>query len=147
MRKNGAMFICNRCRKQVFAERFDDGVFDQKALDGWALEMRNIHGIGDLCPECYKVYRETMDRKTDNSQKKEEHDSLKPARDAIATAMRAAQFAKATGTPLPKPLKWQREFYDATGVFPYGWYECPVCGYRTDWEPHACPICHTLLEP
>lgn len=21
-----------------------------------------IHGIGDLCPECYKVYRETMDR-------------------------------------------------------------------------------------
>ena len=53
MRQNGAMFICNRCRKQVFAERFDDGVFDQKALDGWALEMRNIHGIGDLCPECY----------------------------------------------------------------------------------------------
>ena len=44
MRQNGAMFICNRCRKQVFAERFDDGVFDQKALDGWALEMRNIHG-------------------------------------------------------------------------------------------------------
>ena len=50
MRQNGAMFICNRCRKQVFAERFDDGVFDQKALDGWALEMRNIHGIGDLGP-------------------------------------------------------------------------------------------------
>ena len=64
-----------------------------------------------------------MEDKTDNSQKKEEHDSLKPARDAIATAMRAAQFAKAIGTPLPKPLKWQREFYDATGVFPYGWYE------------------------
>lgn len=62
MRQNGAMFICNRCRKQAFAERFDDGVFDQKALDGWALEMRNIHGIGDLCPEYYKVYRETMDR-------------------------------------------------------------------------------------
>lgn len=39
-----------------------------------------------------------MEGKTDNSQKKEEHDSLKPARDAIATAMRAAQFAKATGT-------------------------------------------------
>ena len=78
-----------------------------------------------------------MEGKTDNSQKKEEHDSLKPARDAIATAMRAAQFAKATGTPLPKPLKWQREFYDATGVFPYGWYECPVCGYRTDWHHEA----------
>ena len=28
MRKNGAMFICNRCRKQVFAERFDDGKYD-----------------------------------------------------------------------------------------------------------------------
>lgn len=47
----------------------------------------------------------------------------------------------------PLESEWQREFYDATGVFPYGWYECPVCGYRTDWEPHACPICHTLLEP
>lgn len=34
MRRNGAMFICNRCRKQVFVERFDDGLFDQKALDG-----------------------------------------------------------------------------------------------------------------
>lgn len=45
MRQNGAMFICNRCRKQVFAERFDDGVFDQKALDGWALEMRNIKDL------------------------------------------------------------------------------------------------------
>ena len=156
MRQNGATFICNRCRKQVFAERFDDGVFDQKALDGWALEMRNIHGIGVCARSATKctakrwiVFMKVagMEGKTDNSQKKEEHDSLKPARDAIATAMRAAQFAKATGTPLPKPLKWQREFYDATGVFPYGWYECPVCGYRTDWEPHACPICHTLLEP
>ena len=48
-----------------------------------------------------------MEDKTDNSKKKEEHDSLKPARDAIATAMRAAQFAKAIGTPLPKPLKWR----------------------------------------
>ena len=38
MRQNGAMFICNRCRKQVFAERFDDGRFDQKALDGWRLK-------------------------------------------------------------------------------------------------------------
>lgn len=45
-----------------------------------------------------------MEDKTDNSEKKEEHDSLKPVRDAIATAMRAAQFAKAIGTPLPKPL-------------------------------------------
>lgn len=56
------MFICNRCRKQVFAERFDDGRFDQKALDGWALETRDFFGVGDLCPECFKVYRETMER-------------------------------------------------------------------------------------
>ena len=34
MRRNGAMFICNRCRKQVFVERFDDGLFDQKGI-GW----------------------------------------------------------------------------------------------------------------
>ena len=62
MRRNGAMFICNRRRKQVFAERFDDGLFDQKALDGWAIEARTFFGVGDLCPECYKVYRETMGR-------------------------------------------------------------------------------------
>ena len=54
MRQNGAMFICNRCRKQVFAERFDDGRFDQKALDGWALETHvvqirpEVHLIPDM---------------------------------------------------------------------------------------------------
>lgn len=81
-------------------------------------------------------------------QKRIEREKAKQRKEQVVTnAMRAAQFAKAIGTPLPKPLKWQREFYDATGVFPYGWYECPVCRYRTDWEPHACPICHTLLEP
>lgn len=42
MRKNGAMFICNRCKKQVFAERFDDGLFDREALDGWAIDTRAI---------------------------------------------------------------------------------------------------------
>lgn len=47
MRKNGAMFICNRCRKQVFAERFDDGKYDSKPLDGWALDCERICGIGD----------------------------------------------------------------------------------------------------
>ena len=62
MRRNGAMFICNRCRKQVFAERFDDGLFDQKALDGWAIEARNFFGVGDLYPECYKVYRDPLER-------------------------------------------------------------------------------------
>ena len=52
MRQNGAMFICNRCRKQVFAERFDDGVFDQKALDGWALEWnrRSVPGVLQSVP-------------------------------------------------------------------------------------------------
>ena len=39
-----------------------DGRFDQKALDGWALETRDFFGVGDLCPECFKVYRETMER-------------------------------------------------------------------------------------
>lgn len=56
MRQNGAMFICNRCRKQVFAERFDDGVFDQKALDGWAIEMRNMCKVWKNC-ELTTVYR------------------------------------------------------------------------------------------
>lgn len=42
MRKNGAMFICNRCRKQTFAERFDDGVFSKDALQGWALDHKDV---------------------------------------------------------------------------------------------------------
>ena len=53
MRKNGAMFICNRCRKQVFAERIDDGKYDSKPLDGWALDCERICGVGDLCPDCF----------------------------------------------------------------------------------------------
>lgn len=61
MRKNGAMFICNRCRKQVFAERFDDGKYDSKPLDGWALDCERICGVGDLCPDCFKAYREAME--------------------------------------------------------------------------------------
>lgn len=61
MRKNGAMFICNRCRKQVFAERIDDGKYDSKPLDGWALDCERICGVGDLCPDCFKAYREAMD--------------------------------------------------------------------------------------
>ena len=48
MRKNGAMFICNRCRKQVFAERLDDGKYDSKPLDGWALDCERICVVGDL---------------------------------------------------------------------------------------------------
>lgn len=60
MRKNGAMFICNRCGKQTFAERFDDGVFDEDALQGWALDHKDVWGVGDLCPECFKKYRDTM---------------------------------------------------------------------------------------
>lgn len=60
MRKNGAMFICNRCRKQTFAERFDDGVFDEDTLQGWALDHKDVLGVGDLCPECLKKYRDTM---------------------------------------------------------------------------------------
>lgn len=61
MRKNGAMFICNRCRKQVFAERLDDGKYDSKPLDGWALDCERICGVGNLCPDCFKAYREAME--------------------------------------------------------------------------------------
>lgn len=55
------------------------------------------------------MYRETMDSfllkvadmedKTDNSKKKEEHDSLKPTRDAIATAMRASPICESDRHP------------------------------------------------
>ena len=48
MRKNGSMFICNRCRKQVFAERIDDGKYDSKPLDGWALDCERICCVGNL---------------------------------------------------------------------------------------------------
>lgn len=65
----------------------------------------------------------------------------------IATAMQAAKVSEVTGAPLPKPLTWKRGFYDTTRAFPSGWYECPVCGCRADWEPEQCPKCYTRLEP
>lgn len=77
----------------------------------------------------------------------EEPDPLSPARAAIATAMQAAKVSEVTGAPLPKPLTWKRGFYDTTRTFPSGWYECPVCGCRVDWEPEQCPKCYTRLEP
>ena len=77
----------------------------------------------------------------------EEPDPLSPARAAIATAMQAAKVSEVTGAPLPKPLTWKRGFYDTTRTFPSGWYECPVCGCRADWEPEQCPKCYTRLEP
>lgn len=64
----------------------------------------------------------------------------------IATAMQAAKVSEVTGAPLPKPLTWKRGFYDTTRTFPSGWYECPVCGCRVDWEPVQCPKCYTRLE-
>lgn len=47
--------------KKAFAERFDDGKYDSKPLDGWALDCERICGVGDLCPDCFKAYREAMD--------------------------------------------------------------------------------------
>lgn len=61
MRKNGAMFVCDHCKKQVFAERFDDGKYDDKPLEGWALNRDKIWSIVDLCPDCFKAYREAME--------------------------------------------------------------------------------------
>lgn len=66
---------------------------------------------------------------------------------SIDVAVQAAKFSEATGVPIPKPLTWHCKFYDATGAFPSGWYECPVCGCRVDWKPERCPSCHTRLEP
>ena len=44
---------------------------------------------------------------------------------SIDVAVQAAKFSEATGVPIPKPLTWHCKFYDATGAFPSGWYECP----------------------
>lgn len=60
--------------------------------------------------------------------------------------MQVAKVSEVTGAPLPKPLTWKRGFYDTTRTFPSGWYECPVCGCRVDWEPEQCPKCYTRLE-
>ena len=62
MRKNGSMFICDRCKKQVFAERFNDGEYDDKSLEGWTIRQDGMWGIADLCPDCFKAYREGMEK-------------------------------------------------------------------------------------
>lgn len=93
-----------------------------------------------------RSYYEKVENRA-NGLQEEEPDPLSPARAAIATAMQAAKVSEATGAPLPKPLTWKRGFYDTTRTFPSGWYECPVCGCRADWEPEQCPKCYTRLEP
>lgn len=92
-----------------------------------------------------RSYYEKVENRA-NGLQEEEPDPLSPARAAIATAMQAAKVSEVTGAPLPKPLTWKRGFYDTTRAFPSGWYECPVCGCRVDWEPEQCPKCHTRLE-
>lgn len=93
-----------------------------------------------------RSYYEKVENRA-NGLQEEEPDPLSPARAAIATAMQAAKVSEVTGAPLPKPLTWKRGFYDTTRTFPSGWYECPVCGCRVDWEPEQCPKCYTRLEP
>lgn len=93
-----------------------------------------------------RSYYEKVENRA-NGLQEEEPDPLSPARAAIATAMQAAKVSEVTGAPLPKPLTWKRRFYDTTRTFPSGWYECPVCGCRADWEPEQCPKCYTRLEP
>lgn len=92
-----------------------------------------------------RSYYEKVENRA-NGLQEEEPDPLSPARAAIATAMQAAKVSEVTGAPLPKPLTWKRGFYDTTRTFPSGWYECPVCGCRVDWEPERCPKCYTRLE-
>lgn len=96
-----------------------------------------------------RSYYEKVENRANGLQEEEpeeEPDPLSPARAAIATAMQAAKVSEVTGAPLPKPLTWKRGFYDTTRMFPSGWYECPVCGCRVDWEPEQCPKCYTRLE-
>ena len=96
-----------------------------------------------------RSYYEKVENRANGLQEEEpeeEPDPLSQARAAIATAMQAAKVSEVTGVPLPKPLTWKRGFYDITRTFPSGWYECPVCGCRVDWEPEQCPKCYTRLE-
>ena len=62
MRINGMMFVCNRCGKQTFAERYNDGEFDWKALQGWETGVGSFFGVGELCPECYEEYKKLMQK-------------------------------------------------------------------------------------
>lgn len=50
--------------KTVYVYLPDGTLLDKGRADKVSSFAHNdrIHGIGDLCPECYKVYRETMDR-------------------------------------------------------------------------------------
>ena len=130
-----------------------DGKYHDLVTDMLA---RAIHSVGieyadeiAACEEERRMrrsYYEKVENRA-NGLQEEEPDPLSPARAAIATAMQAAKVSEVTGAPLPKPLTWKRGFYDTTRTFPSGWYECPVCGCRVDWEPEQCPKCYTRLEP
>lgn len=129
-----------------------DGKYHDLVTDMLA---RAIHSVGNEYAEEIAAYEEErrMRRRyyekvenRANGLQEEEPDPLIPARAAIATAMQAAKVSEVTGAPLPKPLTWKRGFYDTTRTFPSGWYECPVCGCRVDWEPEQCPKCYTRLE-
>lgn len=48
------------------------------------------------------------------------------------------------GNVFSEDSEWYWE--DLPEMFPSGWYECPVCGCRVDWEPEQCPKCYTRLE-
>lgn len=32
------------------------------------------------------------------------------------------------------------------GILKEDYYDCPICGYMTNWQPEICPVCHTRLE-
>lgn len=130
-----------------------DGKYHDLVTDMLA---RAIHSVGNEYADEIAAYEEERRMRRSyyekvenraNGLQEEEPDPLSPARAAIATAMQAAKVSEVTGAPLPKPLTWKRGFYDTTRTFPSGWYECPVCRCRVDWEPEQCPKCYTRLEP
>ena len=140
-------------REAVQRKGKKDGKYHDLVTDMLA---RAIHSVGNEYADEIAAYEEERRMRRSyyekvenraNGLQEEEPDPLSPARAAIATAMQAAKVSEATGAPLPKPLTWKRGFYDTTRTFPSGWYECPVCGCRVDWEPEQCPKCYTRLEP
>lgn len=119
-----------------------DGKYHDLVTDMLA---RAIHSVGNEYADEIAAYEEERRMRRSyyekvenraNGLQEEEPDPLSPARAAIMASVQAAKFSEVTGAPLPKPLAWEHT----------GWYKCPVCGCRTDWEPECCPSCHTRLE-
>lgn len=55
MRRDVEIRICDRCKKEIMLDRHKSGY--SETLRAW--KEGPIKGT-DLCPECYKLYSETM---------------------------------------------------------------------------------------